>query len=164
VLAGAGLKMAALRDLAVTLGVDDRLHMPGALPPDDIADLYAAADLAVFPSIWETFGFAAVEAAMTGMPLVVADLPALREVLRWDGLEPVAFVAPSDVEGWILAIRNALTDPPSRPAIAAYTRAIRRKYSLQRMIESYQSLFATPAQRAPRPLAGLHAAAEEGRV
>jgi glycosyltransferase involved in cell wall biosynthesis len=164
VLAGAGLKMAPLHDLAVTLGVDDRLHMPGALPPDDIADLYAAADLAVFPSIWETFGFAAVEAAMTGMPLVVADLPALREVLRWDGLEPVAFVSPSDVEGWILAIRNALADPPSRPALAAYTRAIRRKYSLQRMIESYQSLFTAPTQRAPRPLAELHAAAEEGGI
>ena len=101
---------------------------------------------------------------MTGMPMVVADLPALREVLRADGLEPVAFVAPSDIEGWISAMRNALADPPSRPALAAFTRAIRRKYSLQRMIESYQSLFDAPAQRTARPLAGLHAAAEEGRI
>jgi glycosyltransferase involved in cell wall biosynthesis len=98
------------------------------------------------------------------MPLVVADLPALSEVLRWDGLEPVAFVPPDDVEGWISAIRTALAAPPSRPAIAAYTRAIRRKYSLQRMIESYQSLFAAPAPHTPRPLAGWHAAAEEGRI
>ena len=36
---------------------------------------------------------------MTGMPLVVADLPALREVLRWDGLEPVAFVPPGRRRG-----------------------------------------------------------------
>jgi glycosyltransferase involved in cell wall biosynthesis len=164
VLAGAGLKMASLRDLAVTLGVEDRLHMPGALPPDDIADLYAAADLAVFPSMWETFGFAAVEAAMTGMPLVVGDLPALREVLRWDGSEPVAFVPPSDVEGWISAIRVALAAPPSPQVVAAYARAIRRKYSLQRMIESYQSLFAAPAQRKPVELSGLQTAAEEGRI
>ena len=76
------LKDDFIHALAVTLGVDDRLHMLGALPADDIADLYAAADLFVFPSIWETFGLAAVEAAMVGMPMVVADLPALREVLR----------------------------------------------------------------------------------
>ena len=59
--------------------------MLGALPADDIADLYAAADLFVFPSTWETFGLAAVEAGMAGLPMVVADLPVLREVLRADG-------------------------------------------------------------------------------
>ena len=78
----------------MTLGVDDRLHMLGALSANDIADLYAAADVFVFPSIWETFGLAAVEAGMAGMPMVVADLPVLHEVLRADGCEPVAFVTP----------------------------------------------------------------------
>ena len=77
VLAGGGLKADAYRALAVTLGVSDRLHILGALPPGDIADLYLAADLFVFPSTWETFGIAAVEAAMVGMPMVVADLPVL---------------------------------------------------------------------------------------
>ena len=53
------------------------------LPAEDIADLYAAADLFVFPSTWETFGLAAVEAAMVGMPMVVADLAgAARSVAR----------------------------------------------------------------------------------
>ena len=108
VLAGAGAKDDFFHALAVTLGVDDRLHMLGALSSNDIADLYAAADLFVFPSIWETFGLAAVEAGMAGLPMVVADLPVLREVLRADGSEPVAFVMPDDVEGWISAIGRAL--------------------------------------------------------
>ena len=124
VLAGAGPKDDAFHALAVTLGVDDRLHRLGALPADDIADLYAAADLFVFPSTWETFGLAAVEAAMVGMPMVVADLAALHEVLRADGTEPVAFVAPNDVEGWISAIGNALTAPPSAARLMPLSRAL----------------------------------------
>ena len=87
--------------------------MLGALQAQDIADLYAAADLFVFPSIWETFGLAAAEAAMAGMPMVVADLPVLREVLHADGSEPVTFVAPQNVEGWIAAIGRALAAPPA---------------------------------------------------
>jgi glycosyltransferase involved in cell wall biosynthesis len=163
VLAGAGPKDEAFHTLAVTLGVDDRLHRLGALQADDIADLYAAADLFVFPSTWETFGLAAVEAAMVGMPMVVADLAVLHEVLRADGTEPVAFVAPNDVEGWISAIGTALTTAPSAGASGAFARAIGRKYSRQRMVESYLSLFEAYARPDRREVADLHTAVEEAR-
>lgn len=160
VLAGAGPSAETFRSLAVTLGVEDRLHMLGALPAGDIADLYGAADLFVFPSVWETFGLAAVEAGMTGLPMVVADLPVLREVLRAGGGEPVAFVAPSDIEGWIAAIARALEPAAPRPA-TAFARALSGKYSRQRMIESYLSLFAAQHQHGPARLTGLQPAAEK---
>lgn len=153
--------MSSYRALAETLGVDDRLHLLGAVPPEEVADLYAAADLFVFPSTWETFGLAAVEAAMLGMPMVVADLPALREVLRADGSAPVAFVAPFDLEGWISAIGRALASPA--PRMAAFARTICRKYSRQRMIESYLSLFAAPARQGRAEPEELQQTAEEVR-
>ena len=82
VIAGGGPEGEALRALAADLAVSDRLHLLDAISFDDIADLYVTANLFVFPSIWETFGLAAVEAAMLGLPMIVADLPVLREVLR----------------------------------------------------------------------------------
>jgi glycosyltransferase involved in cell wall biosynthesis len=160
VLAGAGPSAETFRSLAVTLGVEERLHMLGALPSGDIADLYAAADLFVFPSIWETFGLAAVEAGMAGMPMVVANLPVLREVLRAGGGEPVAFVAPSDVEGWIAAIARALEAAATRPA-TAFACALSGKYSRQRMVESYLSLFEAQHRDAPARFSGLQPAAEK---
>jgi glycosyltransferase involved in cell wall biosynthesis len=163
VIAGTGPAHEAFHELAVTLGVDDRLHMLGSLPGDDIADLYAAADLFVFPSTWETFGVAAVEAAMTGMPMVVADLAVLREVLRADGNEPVAFVAPADVEGWIAAIGKALANAPAPARIAAFARGIARKYSRQRMIESYLSLFEAQLRLARSDVTGLQPVAEKAQ-
>ena len=160
VLAGAGPSDDSFHALAVTLGVDDRLHMLGQLPADDIANLYATADLFVFPSTWETFGLAAVEAAMAGLPMVVADLPVLREVLRADGAEPVAFVACHDVEGWISAIGRALAAASATHGVTAFARGLSRKYSRQRMIESYLSLFEAHRRFARAELRGLRPAAE----
>ena len=161
VLAGAGPQQGTFHTLAVTLGVDDRLHMLGALPADDIADLYATADLFVFPSTWETFGLAAVEAAMAGLPMVVSDLAVLHEVLRADGAEPVAFVAAADVEGWISSVGKALAAKPAPQLLAAFARAIARKYSRQRMMESYLSLFEAHWRLPQAELAGLQPAAEK---
>jgi glycosyltransferase involved in cell wall biosynthesis len=163
VLAGGGPKDEALRSLAATLGVTDRLHMFGALSAADVADLYIAADLFLFPSAWETFGLAAVEAAMVGMPMVVADLPVLREVLRVDGAEPVIYAAPTDLEGWIGAIQSALAAPPR--VVAPFARAMRRKYSRERMIDNYLGLL----EGSPRPDRGertgsdLQAAAKQAQ-
>jgi glycosyltransferase involved in cell wall biosynthesis len=163
VLAGAGPKQESLQTLAVTLGVDDRLHLLGTLPAEDVADLYAAADLFVFPSTWETFGLAAAEAAMAGLPMVVADLAVLREVLRADGTEPVTYVAPHDTEGWISAIGKALATPPTERATGAFARIVGRKYSRQRMVESYLSLFDAYVRPQPGALTELHTATEEAR-
>ena len=141
VLAGAGPRRESFHTLAVTLGVDDRLHMLGALPAEDIADLYAAADLFVFPSTWETFGLAAVEAAMVGMPMVVADLPVLHEVLRAEAPKGwLSSVHMMSRDGFPRSARR-LSAVPAGPAGDAFARAICRKYSRQRMIESYLSLF-----------------------
>jgi glycosyltransferase involved in cell wall biosynthesis len=146
VLAGAGPSEAVFHALAVTLGVDDRLHMLGPLPAGS-----------------ETFGLAAVEAAMAGLPVVAADLPALRGALRADGAEPVTFVAPDDVEGWISAIGRALAAPSATQNATAFAHALGRKYSRQRMIESYLSLFEAHRRRAPTELSGLRPAAEKAQ-
>jgi glycosyltransferase involved in cell wall biosynthesis len=139
-LAGAGGNEAAYRSLAATLGVADRLHLLGAVSAADVADLYAAADLFVFPSTWETFGLAAVEASMAGVATVAADLPVLREVLSASGTNQASFVAPQDVDAWASAIRAALQAPPGTDALRRFAHAVARKYSRERMIQSYLGL------------------------
>lgn len=54
----------------------------GQVPDDDLPSLVAAADVFAFPSVKEGFGLAAMEALAAGVPLVVRDLPVLREVFR----------------------------------------------------------------------------------
>jgi glycosyltransferase involved in cell wall biosynthesis len=67
----------------------------------DIANVVLpACDVFAFPSRYEGFGGAVLEAAAAGLPIVASDLPALRDVLG----AAATFVAPDDVEGWAEAL------------------------------------------------------------
>jgi glycosyltransferase-like protein len=63
---------------AAELGVEPVIL--GQVPDDELPPLVAAAGAFAFPSVKEGFGLAAMEALAAGVPLVVRDLPVLREV------------------------------------------------------------------------------------
>lgn len=142
VVAGAGSDETALTAAAEALGVAKRVRFFGALDPADVADLYGACDLFVFPSVWETFGLAAVEAAMAGMPLVVSDITVLREVVGQSGSSTV-FIPPFDRAAWVGAIRTGLTTPPDRAIRERFAQRLRQRYSPADMIERYVTLMRT---------------------
>jgi len=65
---------------AQALGVGELVENHGELDQSAIARLYAGLHVFVFPSLCESFGFPQVEALTSGLPLLVADTPANREV------------------------------------------------------------------------------------
>ncbi|MGO4683581.1 glycosyltransferase family 4 protein [Hyphomicrobium sp. 2TAF46] len=147
ILAGGGPNEASLRDLARTLGVADRIHFLGVVSREALGDLLGAVDMFVFSSKWETFGLAAVEAAMAGVPIVAADLPVLREVLSTGREEPVGFVDPINPEALAAAIEKQRAWKRSSEAVRKFAQAIRAKYSRSRMLESYAELINGPEYR-----------------
>ena len=76
------------------------------LPLDSIAGL----NVFVFPTVAETFGLAAVEAAQAGIPVVANDIPVLREVLTVDGEPCALFADASDVEDFAAKIDIVFRD------------------------------------------------------
>lgn len=79
------------------LGYSKIKHL-GMQPYERVCELYLESDALVFPSYIETFGLPLLEAAMTGLPIIAADLPYSREVLN--GYEGVRFVDHKDPEAW----------------------------------------------------------------
>jgi glycosyltransferase-like protein len=63
---------------AAELGVQPRLL--GPVPHHELPSLIAQAAVFAFPSVKEGFGMAAMEAMAAGVPVVMRDLPVLREV------------------------------------------------------------------------------------
>ena len=55
------------------------LRRLGFVPDADLAKLYSATALFVFPSIYEGFGIPVIEALSCGAPVAVTDIPELRE-------------------------------------------------------------------------------------
>ena len=76
-----------------------------------VVDLYALADVLVFPSESEGFGIPMLEAGLHRMPIVCSDIPALRET---GGDDPL--YVPPDASGEVIAdaIERALDTPVMR--------------------------------------------------
>ena len=73
----------------------------------DIRRVYERAGVVVMPSSYESWGRVAVEAACSGIPLVVASTPGLVEAVG----EAAQIVPTTNLEGWAKAIESAFTDP-----------------------------------------------------
>lgn len=87
----------------------------GYVAEGQLAALYAAATLVVFPTRYEGFGLPAVEAQLAGAALVCSDLPVLREVAG-DG---AVYASPNDVVAFADAVAQLLGDPEARAELAA---------------------------------------------
>jgi len=87
------------------------LVAPGVVPPGEIGDLFAIADVLVLPSInaTESFGLVQVEAMLRGVPSVASDLPGVRQPVRITGMGEIAPIG--DAAGLAAAILRVLEDP-----------------------------------------------------
>ncbi|MBV9637141.1 MAG: glycosyltransferase family 4 protein [Methylobacteriaceae bacterium] len=137
VVAGEGPLRRCYESEAERRGVADRFHLIGEVSRHEIADLLVACDVFVFPSVWETFGIAAVEAVLAGTPIVAADIAVLREVLAVRGATAV-FVGPDNPERWARALASSV--PAARTEDEADMQATEGHYSVTRMIDAYESL------------------------
>ena len=72
-------------DLIRSLGLVDHVRFVSGVTDEDIVELYAEAELAVVPSLYEGFSLPAIEAMVTGTALVATDGGALPEVTGRDG-------------------------------------------------------------------------------
>lgn len=59
-----------------------RIKLLGKLPRRQLSWLYQVADLAVAPSVYEPFGYAAIEAMAAGVPLVATEVGGLAEIVE----------------------------------------------------------------------------------
>ena len=106
--AGVGTHEQALREHVERDGLDGHVEFLGFVPDDELAMYYAAADLAVVPSLYEPFGMVALETMAAGTPCIAADTGGLRELVVHDatGLR----FSPGDPESLAGAILRLLTD------------------------------------------------------
>jgi len=95
-------------DLALVeeLGLEGKVLFTGYVPPEEMPALYNAAELFVFPSLYEGFGLPVIEAMACGVPVVASNLSAIPEVAG----EAALLVDPRDVEQLCDAMARVLGD------------------------------------------------------
>ena len=75
----------ASNDLIDRLGLRPHIEFVSGVSDERIVELYAEAEMAVVPSLYEGFSLPAIEAMSTGICLVATDGGALPEVTGRDG-------------------------------------------------------------------------------
>lgn len=140
-----------LRALARGLGVEAWVEFRGAQPQDVLPDYYAAADLCLMPSLYESFGMVALEAMACGVPVVGSRVGGLAVTIR-EGVTG-ALVPEGDPDQLGRRIGALLRDEPCRRALGRqavqWARRFRWPCIAEQVAELYEELL--PALReAPR--------------
>ena len=81
VIAGKGGMLNELKAQVEHLGLGNKVYFTGYLDSKSILKMNKCADISVFPSTYEPFGIVALEAMLSGHPIVVSDIGGLNEIV-----------------------------------------------------------------------------------
>jgi glycosyltransferase involved in cell wall biosynthesis len=96
--------------LASQSDIRDSIELLGPLSQSETQNLYTQADIFVFPSLAESFGFPMVEAMAHGLPIVAADTPVDREICQ----DAAVYFSPLDCADLAAQVDRVATDDSLR--------------------------------------------------
>jgi glycosyltransferase involved in cell wall biosynthesis len=113
-----------VRALIERRGLGARVTLTGPRTGADLDAGYAAADLAVLPSLAEPYGMVVTEALARGIPVLTTAVDGIPDTLGRapDGRVPGILVPPGDVAALAAALRRWLTEPELRDGLRAAAR------------------------------------------
>ncbi|MNY03816.1 D-inositol 3-phosphate glycosyltransferase [compost metagenome] len=151
-LAGEGDQRDALAALIASLRLEEVVQLVGRLPHDQMPEFLRSLSIFAMPSLSESFGVAAVEAAACGLPVVASRVGGVGEVVL-DG-ETGMLVPPADPEALAQALSRLLDDPALRVAMGERGRAhVARCFDWQRNADAMEAVYERLLAAAPsRPM------------
>jgi glycosyltransferase involved in cell wall biosynthesis len=120
IIAGKGPEAEHLRQHIDYLGLAERVNLVGFISDEDRNKLFKLAACAIFPSSYEPFGIAALEAMALGCPVVVSNVGGLGEIVTHD--ETGITIYPEDAQSVEWGITHVLGSPDlgRQQALRAY--------------------------------------------
>ena len=132
-------------------GIEDRVILPGYVPRAEQRLWYNAADLFVYPSQYEGFGFPVLEAMACGAPVITTSASSLPEVVGAAG----CLVPPGDTAALAEAMWSLLSQPNAAAALRARGQAQAARFrwdtAAATCLAVYERLGAGEQQPCPAP-------------
>lgn len=140
-LVGDGPLRAELQQMAAGLGLSDRIHFCGAVPPESVCGWLQCADIFTLVSSREGLPCSLLEAMAVGLPAVVSSIPANQQLVE-DGVHGCV-VPCGDSQAIAQALLRLMDSPQLRQTMGAAGRQqVVAQYATAKVIESYERLFA----------------------
>ncbi len=130
--------LTGLKNTAVQLGVEERVHFVGYVGGRMKSEAYNAADLLAIPSRQEAMSIVALEAGAAGTPVLLTDRCGFDEVERIGGGRVVS----ASVEGLRDGLEHMLSDSDRLKAMGDKLRGVvRSRYTWDAAVERYLELY-----------------------
>lgn len=147
VIAGDGTAAPGLRVLAESLGIGERVHMPGRVPRETAPVWVQALDVVAVPRLDVEVARTVtpqkpVEAMALGRPVILSDLPALVETVTGGDGAPCAITHPAGSDEALADAIISLADDPRRAAsLVERGREIAAERTWTALVERYTGLY-----------------------
>ncbi len=101
-------------DAVKAFGLADEMVLTGYVPDADLPTLYSAAEVFVYPSLYEGFGLPPLEAMVCGTPVIASATSSLPEVVG----DAAVLIDPTDVGDLTTALTRVLSDAALRQRLS----------------------------------------------
>jgi glycosyltransferase involved in cell wall biosynthesis len=130
-------KYPGVRRAVVSSRVESFVRFLGFVPMETLRVFYRAAVAFAFPSLYEGFGLAPLEAMACGTPVVASNLPSLVEAVG----DAAELVSPDNVFDIARGIRDVLLDQERRATLIAAGLAQSRKFDWDHTAQQVLSIY-----------------------
>jgi len=135
---GAG-NQTRFRERAERLGLGERVTLVG--PKHGIESYFRLFDAFVFPTLYEPFGLAVLEAMATGIPVLVSALAGASELVE-DGETGILLRNPLDPRELARGLERLVLEPELASQIGAGARRVAETHSWDRVARRYEEILA----------------------
>lgn len=143
VVVGKGNRRPYLR-LAKRLRVLDRIHFTGAV--SDPERFYAAADVFVLPTLFDTFGQVILEAMASGLPVIIGDGAGAAEIVASRGGGEVV-VTPANPDQLAMILNQLLSDSIELRRLGEEARKIAESLTLENNLQAFLKVLDKAAEQ-----------------
>ncbi|MBI4847619.1 MAG: glycosyltransferase family 4 protein [Nitrospirae bacterium] len=119
-------------------GVKQKIIFCG--PQKDNYKYYAAADIFVFPTIYEPFGNVHLEALASGLPVITTKNSGAAEVIK-DGLHGFVIEEPDDVNAISEKIKYFMDNKDKLESMSKNARQLAGEFTFEKHIEKIRELY-----------------------
>ena len=131
---GDGVLRTELAQKVKMLNLENRIHFYGN--QIDIPGILKGSDIFIITSKWEGFGLVAVEAAAAGLPIIISDVPGLRDLFEDDEVTKINPNNSKDIAEKINYVSQNINKIRSKKINID-------KYSIEKMTQMYLEIYIT---------------------